>query len=94
MDGTGPNVDKGTVPEADRTWTSPKKHPGTTLNGSFDNASSGDSGPRKSNHVNGIAKKFDYVNGVNSDAGSQSLADTSDDLGRKQPPKLKRKAPG
>ena len=76
-----------------KTPKSPKK----LTNGVSDVASSVASGPPKLNHVNGIIKHFDGVNGAgSSEAGSLSLTDSGDGAERKQqpPPKLKRKAPG
>lgn len=54
-------------------------------------SSVGSTRPRKLSQVNGIVKKFDAANGSlsGSDFGSKS-----DSVGRRPPPKLKRKSPG
>ena len=72
----------------------PNKPSNTTMNGDMDKASSVASGPQTSSYVNGIVTQMNGVNGTSSEAGSPSLADSSDVAARKQPPKLKRKAPG
>lgn len=54
-------------------------------------SSVGSARPRKLSHVNGIVRQFDAANGSidGSDLGSKS-----ESMGKRRPPKLKRKTPG
>ena len=73
---------------------SPGKTPSTpSINGSaVGRASSvGSARPRKLSHVNGIVRQFDAANGS---IGSSEAGARSDMSGKRQPPKLKRKALG
>lgn len=71
----------------------PKKPPKIHSNGVSDGASSGGIGADESPYLNGNNAYFDNINGIGSEAPSQSLGGDSDEAGKKQPPKLKRKAP-
>lgn len=49
---------------------------------------------RRSNHVNGIVGQYNGINGLTKNSRSSSLDDTSENSGKRPPPKLKRKPPG
>ena len=94
MNGTASQLQRRAVTEPKKLPSSPTKPSVNGVNGNVSKANNVASGPQKLSQVNGIIKPFDNVNGAGSEAESQSLAGVSDEMERKQPPKLKRKAPG